>query len=79
MKATFRRVACHAALKGGSVIKASLGKTLRISRKKGRNNIVTDVDRKAERVVVGTIRAAFPSHSILSEELGAERDRKSVV
>jgi myo-inositol-1(or 4)-monophosphatase len=35
---------------------------------KGRDNIVTDVDKKAEAMIIKDILAAFPGHSILSEE-----------
>jgi myo-inositol-1(or 4)-monophosphatase len=35
---------------------------------KGRINIVTDVDKKSEAIIIDTISSKFPSHSILSEE-----------
>lgn len=63
----FRDAAIGAAIAAGRLIKGSVGKVRRISYK-GRINIVTDVDRKAERIIVRRLAAAFPSHSILSEE-----------
>ena len=40
-------------------------------RHKGRFNLVTETDKKSERLIVGRIRKAFPDHSILAEESGA--------
>jgi myo-inositol-1(or 4)-monophosphatase len=67
-------VALEAAIKSGAFIKDSVGKVKRISYK-GRINIVTDVDRKAEDIIIKKIKAAFPDHSILSEERGPTRGR----
>lgn len=39
---------------------------------KGRNDFVSDVDWKAEAVIIETIRKAYPSHGILAEEGGAQ-------
>jgi myo-inositol-1(or 4)-monophosphatase len=64
---TYKDTAIKAALKSGRFIKNSVGKISRISYK-GRDNIVTDVDKKAEEIIIKDILAAFPSHSILSEE-----------
>lgn len=44
--------------------------SLRIEKKDGNNNYVTDLDRKSEQVIIDTIKKAFPSHNILSEEIG---------
>lgn len=38
---------------------------------KGRTDLVTEVDYECERYLVSAIRAAFPAHSILTEEAGA--------
>ena len=67
MKRSYKDVAIKAALKGGLFIKRSVGKIKSIAYK-GRINIVTDVDVKAERIIMKDIRDAFPDHSILSEE-----------
>lgn len=63
----YLQVAIEAARKSGLCIKRSVGKVRRVSYK-GRDNIVTDVDKASERIVMRTIRAAFPGHAILSEE-----------
>ncbi len=41
---------------------------------KGKNNIVTDVDKKSEKMIIGRILSRFPGHSILSEEIGSIRN-----
>ena len=37
---------------------------------KEKNDFVTEVDQKAEQVIVNTLRQAFPDHAILAEESG---------
>lgn len=39
---------------------------------KGEIDLVTDVDRESESMIVATIRERFPDHSILAEESGGE-------
>lgn len=63
----FKKTAIEAALKSGRFIKRSVGKIKNISYK-GRINIVTDVDKAAEKIILHAIRVTFPDHSILSEE-----------
>lgn len=67
MENLYKKIAMEAALKSGKFIKNSLGKIKKISYK-GRINIVTDVDKKAEEIIIKRIKAVFPTHSILSEE-----------
>ena len=62
-----KRVAIEAALKAGAYIKKNVGKNLSV-RYKGEINVVTQVDKRAERIIVGTIKKFFPSHAILAEE-----------
>jgi myo-inositol-1(or 4)-monophosphatase len=38
---------------------------------KGRANVVTDVDRSAEEIIISMIRESFPDHQILAEETPA--------
>lgn len=35
---------------------------------KGKSNLVTEIDKKSEQYIVGELRKAYPSHSILGEE-----------
>lgn len=47
---------------------------LNIEKKPGKNNFVTEIDRKSEQIIIETIKKAFPSHNILSEEMGEENN-----
>src|SRR3990167_10410 len=67
MKTTYKKIAISAAIKSGLFIKRSVGKVGKISYK-GKDNIVTDVDKKAESIIIDNIISEFPDHSILSEE-----------
>jgi myo-inositol-1(or 4)-monophosphatase len=69
MKNLFRKIAVEAALESGMFIKKSVGKALKVSYK-GRDNIVTDVDKKCESIIIKKVLTAFPGHSVLSEECG---------
>lgn len=63
----FEKVAIRAAYASGLLIKRSVGNISKVSYK-GRDNIVTDVDKASEKLIIGMILRAFPDHSILSEE-----------
>jgi len=62
-----RKVAIEAALESGLFIKRSVGKISSVSYK-GRDNIVTNVDKASERMIIKKILSNFPDHSILGEE-----------
>lgn len=67
-------IATKAAYQAGNVIQQAsrnLSK-LSIDKKTGNNNFVTELDRKSEQIIVDAIKKAFPSHNILSEEMGEE-------
>ncbi|MDD5428576.1 MAG: inositol monophosphatase, partial [Candidatus Omnitrophica bacterium] len=70
MDRKYRKLAIEAALKSGNFIKNSVGKIGSVSYK-GRDDIVTDVDKKSEDMIIGMIVGRFPDHSILSEEKGS--------
>lgn len=53
----------------GKILKDGYGKEHQVSYK-GPINLVTEIDRKSEDLLVGRIRAAFPEHSIMTEESG---------
>ena len=42
----------------------------KISNKEGFNNLVTEADYASEKVIIETIKTAYPDHFILSEEAG---------
>lgn len=63
--------AVAAAKAAGRVLKGRLGKASSISFKGG-INLVTEMDRKAEQLIINIIKRDFPGHGILSEEGGGE-------
>lgn len=66
-------IARDAALKAGDVIVRNLDKLDRIAvTNKNVNDFVTEVDVRAEEMIIETIRQAYPSHGILAEESGEQ-------
>jgi myo-inositol-1(or 4)-monophosphatase len=63
------------ALKAGDFLLSRMGGRRRIRFKgSGTNNIVTEMDRASEEMIVRGIRREFPDHSIVAEEGGARGD-----
>lgn len=60
-------VAREAALKAGGLLKENLHGTREIAYK-GAINLVTEMDRRSERIVVETLLKAFPGHGVMAEE-----------
>jgi len=63
----FKRVAIEAALAAGTLIEKRVSKKKSV-RYKSDINVVTDVDKKAEDIIVGRIRKHYPTHNFLAEE-----------
>lgn len=70
----FLKLASGAARQAGKVLKEGLGKRRRIEYK-GEINLVTVIDRRAEKVIVKLIRASYPEHAILAEEGEGKKGR----
>ncbi len=71
-------VAIDAARKGGAFLKQNLGKVKNIERKGGEEkNLVTEIDKGSEAIIIGEIKKHFPSHDILAEESGKTHAAKS--
>ncbi len=64
-------IGVRAARRAGDLIARSLTHldSLKIDTK-GRNDFVTDVDRKAEAEIIAIIRKSYPAHAVLGEESG---------
>ncbi len=62
--------AIKAAREAGSLMRERLGKIRDIDYK-GAFNIVTDVDKGAERIILDILQSEFPGYSVLAEEGGA--------
>ena len=65
--AHFKKIAIDTALKAGKYIRKNIG-LVRQVRYKSEINIVTEVDKKAEELIVGAIGKSFPCHDFLAEE-----------
>lgn len=65
-----RDVAVTAAEAAGTMLREATTKDLGIRTKDSNGDVVTDLDLTAERLIIGHIRDAFPSHQIIAEESG---------
>ncbi len=69
--AELKDVLLEATHKAGAVISEYFQGTFNIeSKESGINNLVTEVDKLSEKVIIETIRSYYPEHSIISEEIG---------
>jgi myo-inositol-1(or 4)-monophosphatase len=66
-----RRVAIEAARAAGRLLHAELRGTRRILFKGAPTNLVTEMDERAEALIVERLTAAFPDDTVLAEERGA--------
>ncbi len=71
MSDSFHEVGVEAARKAGALLHAQFGAARHVSYKGSPTNLVTEMDHRAEALIVETIHARFPSHAILAEEAGA--------
>ena len=55
---------------GAEILRHYFEGTFEIKSKDTLNNLVTEVDKKAEDAIINVIRGEFPAHFILSEEVG---------
>ena len=64
-------VAIEAAKEAGKFLRLNLGKVKEIQRKIGQEtNLVTEIDRQSEQLIIGIIKRHFPQHDFLGEESG---------
>jgi len=64
------------AVQAGAILRAGYGRQLDIQYK-GAINLVTDVDQRSEAYLLGEINAAFPEHTIITEESGLHQGNRS--
>ncbi len=67
-----KATAVSSALMAGRYILSSVGGSFTVDEKQ-KHDFVTEVDRKAETIIIEKIRSAFPDHDILAEESGLHR------
>ena len=66
------QLAIEAALAAGQFLKESVGKVLEVERKFGQEtNLVTQIDKKAEEIIITMIKRKYPHHDFLAEESGS--------
>ena len=70
-----RRVAVDAARAAGRLLRDELAGSRRIAYKGTPTNLVTEMDQRAEALILERLRAAFPDDAVLAEELGAAGGR----
>jgi myo-inositol-1(or 4)-monophosphatase len=70
-----RRVAVEAARAAGDLLRGEVLGARRIAYKGSPTNLVTEMDARAEALVVERLLAAFPDDAILAEERGAQPGR----
>ena len=66
-----KEVLISATMEAGKIIHHYFNGVFKIDHKDGINNLVTEVDKLAEDKIIKIIKASFPDHAILSEEVGA--------
>ena len=64
------KMAVEAALGAGKILLEGFGNVREISNKEGKNNIVTEYDKKSENFIIDFIAKKFPEHIFLAEESG---------
>ena len=68
------KVATEAALEAGKFLKYNVGKVKHIERKQGQQtNLVTEIDKQAEALIIKKIKQHYPGHDILAEESGSHK------
>ncbi len=65
-----KEVLLEATKEAGRIILQYFDGVFKIDHKEGINNLVTEVDKLAETRIIEVIRATYPKHSIISEEIG---------
>jgi myo-inositol-1(or 4)-monophosphatase len=56
--------------KAGTIIKEGFGTTFKIEYKTNESNLVTEIDKASEELIINFIKEKYPSHNILAEEGG---------
>lgn len=69
MKNRIEKASVEIVLKTGRYLKDNLGK-IKETQFKSAINLVTNIDHKAEEMIIGGLKKYFPEHGFLSEEIG---------
>jgi len=72
------KTAIEAAKEAGRFLKQNIGKVRDIQRKDGQEkNLVTEIDKRSEEIIIGIIKQHYPTHDILAEESGLKSSAAS--
>ena len=63
-------LAIEAAQRAGKFLKENVGNITTIEEKSTEINLVTDIDKRSEAMIIGMIKEKFPEHAIIAEESG---------
>jgi myo-inositol-1(or 4)-monophosphatase len=74
--ARLRDAAIELAREAGAIVREGYG-TLHAPERKGRIDLVTEFDRRSERLILDRIAARFPGHAVLAEESGPHAGRSA--
>jgi len=70
------KIAIEAALESGKFLFENVGNIKNVERKIGQaTNLVTDIDKQSEALIIKKIQQHFPDHAILGEEGGAHEQK----
>jgi len=79
LKERYFTLAVNAALEAGKITLDYFNKKIKVEYKdEMSNNLVTEVDKKAEECIIGMIKKEFPDHTFLAEESGETGDVSEV-
>lgn len=71
-------IAIEAATAAGKFLRQNLGKARDIQQKSGQErNLVTEIDKRSEEIIIDIIKKHYPHHDILAEESGTEQGKTS--
>lgn len=71
-------VAIEAAKEAGKYVMQNLGKVREIQQKSGQEkNLVTEIDKHSEEIIIEIIKRHYPNHDILAEESGSKKGAHS--
>ena len=74
------KVAVAAAREAGAFLRESVGSIKTVEQKAGQEtNLVTDIDKRSEKMLIARIQHHFPDHGILAEESGASEQQADTV
>ncbi len=83
MGTSLLNLAAETALEAGRFLRMSVGKIKSVERKHGQEtNLVTEIDKNAEAMIIDRIKRRFPHHDFLGEESGshaAKSDHKWII